>query len=76
MISETIKLPRVRFKVGLSNSGFACPEVNSLIWSDLVPLIGQIGVGCLVSLAVLVLFYIPFSKMLPLSTKCCDQRGN
>ena len=52
-------MPRVRFKGGLSNSGkFACLEVNNSIWSDLDLMVGQIGVGCLAGLLVLVLFYI------------------
>ena len=54
-----MKLPRVRFKSGLSNSGkFASPEVNNSIWGDLGLLPGQIQVGCLAGLLVLVLLYI------------------
>ena len=52
-------MPRIRFKGGLSNSGkFAYLEVNNSIWGDLGLLAGQIEVGCLAGLLVLVLFYI------------------
>ena len=54
-----MELPRIRFKGELSNSGkFVCPKVNNLIWGDLRLLVGQIGVGGLAGLLVLVLLYI------------------
>ena len=54
-----MKLPRIRFKGGLLNSGkFAYLEVNNSIWSDLGLLVGWVEVGCLAGLLVLVLFYI------------------